>query len=120
MPSTDIIIALNTHLAILINYDPNRLLPDSDTVTVISEALSRIPAGAAGIDAIPDRLMYRAGNVFLSLSPQTPRMLWTEWYATLRGLLWFREQYIALAMTFETMDSLHGMAIIGSGMLGGL
>ena len=120
MPSTDFIIALNTHLVIRINYNQDHLLPDSDTVTVISEAMSHIPAGAAGIDAVPGRLLYRAGHVFLSLYPQTPRMLWIEWEATLRGLLWFREQYIALAMTFVTMDSLHGMAIIGSGMLGDL
>ena len=96
------------------------LLPDSDTVTVLSEALSCVPVGPPAFDAVPSRLMYRAGHVFLSLYPQIPRMLWIEWDATLRGLLWFREQYVALAMTFVTMDSFHGMEIIGSGMLGDL
>lgn len=118
MPSTDIIVALNTHLVILINYNRNHLLSDSDTVTVIHEALNCIPAGAAGIDPVPRPLTYNSGNVFLTLSPQAPGMLWIEWDSTLRGLLWFCERYVALAMTFATIDSLHGRAIIGSGMLG--
>ena len=118
MPYSDMIIPLDTHLAILINYSPYQLLPDSDTVTVINEARSRIPTGAAVRDPIPDRLVYTSGNVFLTLSPQiNVGMYWGEWEATLRGLLWFREQYVALAMAFTVMDTLEGMAIMGTGML---
>lgn len=119
MPSTDMIVALNTHLAILITYSRDHLLPDSDTVTVINEARSHIPAGEAVRDPIPGRLIYTSGNVILTLSPQhMPGIYWGEWEATLRGLLWFREQYVALAMAFTIMDSVEGMVIIGNGMLG--
>lgn len=119
MPSTDIILALDTHLVILITYHRDYHLPDSDTVTVINEARSHIPTGEAVRYPIPGLLQYTSGNVCLTLSPQyNPAMYWPEWEATLRGLLWFREQYVALAMAFSVMDSLHGLAVIGTGMLG--
>ena len=118
MPSTDIILALDTHLAILITYNRDCLLPNSETVAVINEARSHIPTGVAFGNLIPYPLIYTSRNVYLTLSPQNQGMYWVEWEASLRALLWFREQYVALAMTFSVMDSLHGMAILGTGILG--
>ena len=118
MPSTDIIIALNAHLAICITYRRDLPLPDSDTVTVISVARSHIPTGVAVTNPIPHPLIYTSGNVYLTLSPNIPGMYWIEWDATLRALLWFREQYVALAMDFAVVHRLQGMVTVGIGTLG--
>ena len=118
MPSQDIILHLTAHLAVLVTYRSDLILPKADTIACLDQARNDIPPGAEAAYPIPGRQFYRSNAVVLSLQPNTsPVMMWNEWDVTVKALQWFGEVYEPLPMFFNVMRGIDASAAIGSGAL---